>query len=116
MTNPVVDAVALKPCPQRTFIAAARDFHDAGPDGFQPGWAQYGDLLDAAEALIAEADARQSADAALVAALEATLDGLRRASRILSEDCKSVLNGKQWGGLLIDNAERALSLTRGERT
>ncbi|WP_375248336.1 hypothetical protein [Sphingomonas sp.] len=37
----------------RRFIAAARDFYDAGPDKFSPGYEQYGDLLHAAEALSA---------------------------------------------------------------
>lgn len=58
--------------------------------------------------------AKHRAAPELLEALEATLDGLRRASRQLSDDHKMVLNGKPWGGLLIDNAERAIAKARGE--
>lgn len=47
----------------------------------------------------------------LTEALEAALDGLKRASRQLTDDHKIVLGGKQWGGLLIAQAEAALSET-----
>ncbi len=54
------------------FLAAARDFHSAGPDAFHPGWAQYGDLLDAAEnALASSACALASAHAEMARLREA---------------------------------------------
>ena len=47
--------------------------------------------------------------AELAEALEATLDGLRRASRELSDTHRLILDGKPWGGLLIANAEAVIA-------
>lgn len=49
----------------------------------------------------------------LLTALEAAVDGLRRASRQLSDEHKVVLNSKPWGGLLIEAAEAAIAKARG---
>jgi len=51
----MTDATPLAPEQDfhRLFVAAARDFHNAGPDKFKPGYEEYGDLLDAVEALSA---------------------------------------------------------------
>lgn len=61
------------------------------------------------------ADARLIAAApALLLELEMTVDLLERASRTLTEECKSALDGRQWGGVRIASARAAISLAKGE--
>ena len=45
--------------PDMHFLVAARDFYDEGEDGFSPKYAQYGDLLAAAERVVATLQAER---------------------------------------------------------
>ena len=67
------------------FLAAARDFHSAGPDAFHPGWSQYGDLLDAAENALASS-------APALAAAQAEVARLREAATALFAHLESDIN------------------------
>lgn len=60
-------------------------------------------------------DARLIAAApALLLELEMTVDLLERASRTLTEEYKSALDGKQWGGVRIASARAAIAFAKGE--
>jgi len=84
------------------FIVAARDFYNAGPDKFKPGYEQYGDLLASAEQAAALSRPQAPAGGG---------EGLAGRLRALADDCRNT-DGWESAAEDVETAADLLSPTQ----